>query len=338
MKLFLAITIALLPLVASAGSVEQETKVIDSFIASLDSNPQLSDENREKVVATVKELRDDEYNRTLSITEGLREIYPDFRTALESMGEEDLTPAITALSKLSKSEDPFLATEATFYLAQAYSFAEQYETAMPILKDLVNKPDATVQVGDATFLLGVAQARTLRRKDAIETLHKFEKENPNAPERMRIAAWRQREQLQMLEDGSLADVYDRMDFSRRHLILENSGKEPQTEQEKIVAMLTKLIKQAEEQECNCSGQGQGQGKQAKKGEGEGQGKNTNGGGGSKQPNRKVVRTFNDGPQSPWSKLRDRKRDPAYSAIKEKFPARYQQLIEQYYKSFENEGS
>ena len=42
------------------------------------------------------------------------------------------------------------------------------------------------------------------------------------------------------------------------------------------------------------------------------------------------------PQSPWSQLRDKERDPVYSAIKEKFPARYQQLIEQYYRSFGEE--
>ena len=40
-----------------------------------------------------------------------------------------------------------------------------------------------------------------------------------------------------------------------------------------------------------------------------------------------------GPKSPWSQLRDKERDPVYSAIKEKFPARYEQLIEQYYRSF-----
>ncbi len=42
-----------------------------------------------------------------------------------------------------------------------------------------------------------------------------------------------------------------------------------------------------------------------------------------------------GPQSPWSTLRDKQRDPVFNAIQEKFPARYQQLIEQYYKSFQD---
>jgi hypothetical protein len=51
----------------------------------------------------------------------------------------------------------------------------------------------------------------------------------------------------------------------------------------------------------------------------------------------VKRLHRGGPQSPWSNLRDKDRDPVYSAIKEKFPGRYQQLIEQYYKSFQDES-
>lgn len=59
------------------------------------------------------------------------------------------------------------------------------------------------------------------------------------------------------------------------------------------------------------------------------------GGGSKGTDKTAATpTERSAPQSPWSQLRDKERDPVYSAIKEKFPARYQQLIEQYYRSFE----
>jgi hypothetical protein len=47
-------------------------------------------------------------------------------------------------------------------------------------------------------------------------------------------------------------------------------------------------------------------------------------------------TDNTLPKSPWAQLRDKDRDPVYTAIKEKFPARYQQLIEQYYRSFSDD--
>ena len=63
----------------------------------------------------------------------------------------------------------------------------------------------------------------------------------------------------------------------------------------------------------------------------------NSGGGSKGIDSDTVkRLHRGGPQSPWSHLRDKERDPVFNAIKDKFPGRYEQLIEQYYKSFDDE--
>jgi hypothetical protein len=137
-----------------------------------------------------------------------------------------------------------------------------------------------------------------------------------------------------------------MDYSRRRLALEDSGNNTQAEQKKVIAILEQLIKEAEERECNGKGGGKGQKKgqkQGKAGEGEGnaQGQGSQGGntgGGSKGIDSAAMeRLHRGGPQSPWSQLRDKDRDPVYNAIKEKFPGRYQQLIEQYYKSFQEEG-
>jgi len=53
------------------------------------------------------------------------------------------------------------------------------------------------------------------------------------------------------------------------------------------------------------------------------------GGSSSNPNGKVVKTYDDSPASPWSRLRDRLRDPANNAVKEKLPARYRDIVEKY---------
>jgi hypothetical protein len=136
-----------------------------------------------------------------------------------------------------------------------------------------------------------------------------------------------------------------MDFSRRKLSLEDTGNETVQQQEKIIEILAKLIKDAEERECNCKGGGSGKGQKpgSKPGEGEGQAQGQgsqsgSSGGGSKGTDSDTVkRLHRGGPQSPWSHLRDKDRDPVYSAIKDKFPARYQQLIEQYYKCFDEDS-
>ena len=57
------------------------------------------------------------------------------------------------------------------------------------------------------------------------------------------------------------------------------------------------------------------------------------GGSSSNANGKVVQKSYDGsPASPWSRLRDRSRDPANNAIKEKLPARYRDIVERYYEA------
>src|SRR6185503_6298910 len=107
----------------------------------------------------------------------------------------------------------------------------------------------TLHGPESLFLSGVSQARMLNRKEAITLLTRYLSENPDAPERMKIGAWRQLEQLKLVKDETIADVFEKMDFSRRKLALEDSGKKTQDEQKKIVDVLAKLIKEAEEKEC-----------------------------------------------------------------------------------------
>jgi tetratricopeptide (TPR) repeat protein len=301
----------------------------------------------QKAVDAAAALKSEEEGRSLAITEGLRELYPEFRDALEAMGEENLAAANTSLSTLATSADPYLAAEASYFLARVQLLQERYEEALPLLESLEEKyADKTMRGGESLFLLGVAQSQMLKREEAIVSLQRYLDENPTAPERMKVGAWRQLEQLRMVEEGTLSDVYTRMDFSRRRLALEDSGGDTRSEQQKIVSILEKLIKEAEESEASGKGEGKGKGKKQGKaggeGQAEGQGEGQNGQGGTSGGGSKGIdsaateRLHRGGPQSPWSELRDRERDPVFNAIKEKFPGRYQQLIEQYYKSFQEE--
>lgn len=337
------LAVGLLCAAASAQEADKVSQAIDDFLSVVQKNDAIDTAKQDSVVKTVTQLRDDEYDRYVAITEGLCELYPDYAQALDGLGEDDPGPAFSALEKFAKSEDAFLAADASFFLARSYMLLEKYEQAMPLLENVTGDlSDKTGQAGNGMYLKGIAEARLLNRKEAIASLQKFIDENPAAPERMKIGAWRQLEYLKSFKEGQLADVYERMEFSRRHLALEQSGDETQEQQETIVAMLDNLIKEAEDKESKGEGEKsdckkcEGQGCKECEGEGqsEGQGKNQSGQG-SKNPNGVARRTYHDGPQSPWSQLRERERDPAYSAIKEKMPARFERLIEQYYKSFQD---
>jgi tetratricopeptide (TPR) repeat protein len=320
-------------------------QVLDGFAAAVQQSSTASAEQKRAVSELVKQLRDMPEDRSSAITESLRLLYPEFKQALTALGEDDLGAAIVGLSKLREASDPYLAADASYFLARAYVLDERFEEVLPLLADLEGKwATNTASGGDVLFLRGVAEIALLRHSEATDTLQKFLTDYPDAPERMRVGAFRQLEQLKSFREGTLSDVHLRMDFSRRKLALADTGTETRQQQDKIIDVLAKLIKEAEEQECNCRGGGNGKTqKQGRPGEsqsqakGEGSQSGTTGGGSKGIDADALKRLHRGGPQSPWSKLRDKDRDPVYSAIKEKFPARYQRLIEQYYKSFQDDS-
>jgi hypothetical protein len=132
------------------------------------------------------------------------------------------------------------------------------------------------------------------------------------------------------------DIYQRMDFSRRRLEITEPGERTQEEQDNIVKMLKKLISEQEKKEASSSkGKGKSESEsQQQQQQAQNQPKDqseSQSGGNSSNPNGKFVeKSYDTGNASPWSRLRDRSRDPANTAIKDKLPARYREIVERYY--------
>lgn len=144
--------------------------------------------------------------------------------------------------------------------------------------------------------------------------------------------------------GSLSDVHAAMKQAQQRLAAGDTGQQTQQQQITAIELLAALIEaaQAREHASQSSSSGSGSSQQSQstsqsssQSQSPGQ-PGASAGQGTSQPDQPAsapsVRNF---PQSPWSKLRDKERDPVYSAIKERFPTRYQQLLEQYYQSFQN---
>ncbi|MEX2175212.1 MAG: hypothetical protein WD872_12690, partial [Pirellulaceae bacterium] len=261
-----------LPLLAAnsppAASPVDSDRVLDQFVAAVEADMSIAPERRKAAGVIVAALRTDADGKSVAITEVLRVLHPDFKEALAALGEGNLGVAITKLTTLRESADPFVAGEATYYLARAYLLDERFEDCLPLLADLQSKWSAySTHGGEVLFLRGVAEVALLRHPEAMDTLSHFLSLYPEAPERMRVGAFRQLEQLKLFEEGTLSDVSLRMDFSRRKLSLEDTGLETRQQQDKIIDILAKLIKAAEERECNCKGGGSGKGQKPSKGKG-----------------------------------------------------------------------
>ena len=338
----LALTLAALILIAlSAAKVfsanpnpNANAQLMESFLSHVDSLESIA--NRRAEVKEVIAQYDDSI--TDAVTEGLIQIYPDYAGAVESSDAQEVDEAVRLLTPLTKAEDKFLAADATFFLARTLMNSEQYEQAIDHLDKLSGElADFSAHRGPSLYFTGLAQTGLLKKEDAMKSFMRFLKESPDSPERMQVSAWRQLQELHAVEDGKLEDIYRRMDYSRRRLQLAKTDESTQQQQDKIVDMLNKLIKEEEKKEacgsCNSKkptpkDQNQ-QNQQAQKPKSPKPSKSKQGGSSSNPNGQAVVKTYDDSPASPWSRLRDRSRDPANNAVKEKLPARYRDIVERY---------
>ena len=295
---------------------------------------QASDATPEAKGAALRAIEAGQANPTEAITAALAALHPSYAAAL---AEVDAARGLAGLQALASSNDPFLAADAAYYQARMLLGLEDAERALPLLDGVAGpQRDVSGQVAAAEYFRGVAQAMMLRNRDAVESFSRFLQQHADAPERLRVSAWQQIQELATIEDGQLGDARQRMDFSRRKLQLQDSGDQTQDQQGKIVSILNKLIVEQEKRECsscnsskNCKDPSDGQARCSGKPSNEPQPNASQQGGSSNNPNGVAERTYSDGPASPWSRLRDRARDPAYSAIKDQLPARYRDIVDRY---------
>ena len=328
---------------ANPNNTNHDEKLMESFLTHVDSLKSIAD-RRDEIKETIAQYDD---SITDAVTEGLIQIYPDYANAVDSSDADEVTEAIKLLTPLTKADDKFLAADATFFLARTLMNSEQYEQAIVHLEKLsADLADFSAHRGPSLYFMGLAQTGLLKQDDAMKSFTRFLTESADSPERMRVSAWRQLQELQAVEDGKLEDIYRRMDYSRRRLELAKTDQSTQTQQDKIVDMLSKLIKEEEKKEASSSSssskkdqkKNQSQkDQQAKKPKSPKPSKSQQGGSSSNPNGDAVVKTYDDSPASPWSRLRDRSRDPANSAVKEKLPARYRDIVERYMEAANGQG-
>ena len=214
---------------ANAATDSHAQEVVASFLKHIESLDSVSDEKKTEITKSVKELSGDQSPD--AVTEGLMKVYPEYTKAVESSDSDNIEEAVKLLSPLADSEDKFLAAEASFYLARTLMNGDRFEEAIPSLAKLTGDMGKfTVHQGSAQYFTGVANAGLLKNAEAIESFMQFLQFNPDAPERLRVSAWRQVQQLQSIQEGKLDDIHQRMDYSRRRLDLIETGDKTQTEQ------------------------------------------------------------------------------------------------------------
>ena len=343
----LAIVFAGLVMICQTTYADGAADVLSAFTKSV-SNRKLSAEVETSVESI---LTTNAESPATAITESLIAIYPEYGQAIDDADFEGIDVAVEALTPLTTHEDQFLAADASFHLARTLMNAEKYEDAVPLLKKLTGKQGKySAHQGVSTYYTGVAQAGMLDNEAAIKSFATYLQFNSDIADRLRESAWVQIQALQLIEKGKLSDVRQRMDFSRRRLKLTETDADTQNQQQQIVTMLGTLIAVEEKKEQDQQESGQQQEEQKQKQ----QEKEENSSDNQKQSNKQEqqqeegkekpnpsasqsggsnsnanLKTYDGSPASPWSRLRERSRDGANNAFKDKLPARYRELVEKY---------
>jgi hypothetical protein len=300
-------------------------------------------------VETIRRGYGDLYRGSASagfVPDALAVLYPQYREALEAFDGDRLAEARRLLEPLRTSEDPFLAANATYFsmrsLAGQGLMEEVEQQLAPLLEADAPASDASLEAftpyaPHLWFILASAQAGNLRYPAAEETVRRLVERFPDVPEAVQVGAGQLRIELERREQGTLGEVATIMGYSADRLRVADAGPRVREQQGEVLRLLDELIEEAQSREQ----QGQGGGGSRRGGGGpRGQVPRTTPGSPAERsevaPGEGRIGELHGAPRaSPgemWGRMPPSERERILQSLRDRFPSRYRQLVEQYYRS------
>lgn len=330
--------VLLLSAASSAMSLADEriSAMNERFLEALSRAPV----EKALAVSTIREGWENEYQRESSesfIPDALAVLYPEYLAALEAFDRGEPEETVRRLEPLLQADDSFLAANALYFYVRAQVDRGLYEEAGKRLTALPETPSIdsyTPLAPRLWFVKAFCEARNLSYDAALATLATLNERFPDASEAVRVGARQLALEIERREKGTVGEVADVMQYVADRVRVEDASDPVKQRQEEILAMLDKLIEENKQKEQQGGG---GSGRQSAKGAP----------GGPSQPNtpRDTSEAPPAGPGSQnlhgapdaqpsqsWGKLPPAERDKILQRIRERFPSRYRQLVEQYYRS------
>jgi len=271
------------------------------------------------------------------VPDALAVLYPQYRDAMAAFDEHRWADAARLFEPLRTHVDPYLAETAEYYHVRALAALGRYEDAEALLADLDDRLATlaahTPLAPHLLFVRACCESRNLRFDAAGGTLDALEARFDDAPEMVRIGARQLRLELERREQATLGEVATVMDYVADRLGAADGTERVQERQQQVIAMLDKLIEQHEQEESQSGG---------KSGKPDGSPQ-------QKQQTPRAARRESDAPEGSgrmgelhgvpqadpgemWGKMPPAERERVLQSIRERFPSRYRQLVEQYYRT------
>ncbi len=331
------------PILTPEAQLAADRDLIDRFVNQLRTRNDVAASARKAVADAWATHRADEQPRDF-LPAALAMIYEPFKNGLQAFDNEDHTTAEQTLRPLMTNKDPYLSLHAAAAIARSLVEQDRLDEASPLLNELVARrtdlADKTFLEPEVDFLLGYCQLANLEYDKATETLEQFERRHPNAPEKYRLPVRQMLAELHARRPESLGEVSDLMIYAGRRLGRGLADQPVRDSQKRAIELLDQLIEEAEQREkqqqssAQAGGQGGGSGRRM--------------GNTPLSPARQSMLPTGPGrkgeldsrpaarPGEMWGRMRPEERQRILQSIRESFPSRYRQLVEQYYRQLAKE--
>lgn len=272
--------------------------------------------------------------------EALAVLSSRFGEALAAFEKGEAARAEEMFGELATSQDPYLAIHARVFQLKAAVENERLEESLRQAEAMMrNRPrliEYSSYLPEVHFLLGYCLLRNLQYDRASQTLREFLNSPQAGPERMRVSARQIIAELESRRPDGIGDVADLTNWSAAALGHGLLDQTVVTRQEKALQLLSALIEEAEQRE-----------QQSENSAGEQSSRDSPRNRPQVVPNPSSPAeesSLVDGesetgilneperasPGETWGSMPPQERERILQSIRERFPARYRELIEQYY--------
>lgn len=266
------------------------------------------------------------------IHDALVTLEADYARASKALEEGVTATAADVFLGILEDDSPYAHLEAyaSLGLGRAlFDLDRHNEARLQLSQTLERGEPYLANLAEALFALARSYEAIGLRAAAEETYRRIVDElSDDCPPAILEVARRNTERPEPAADGEnpLGEVITLMGRSEGRLREENTGSDTQRVQKKIVDLLDELIKKAEAAEQSSSGSAGGSQASAPA-------SSASLPGGDGKP--KNLRRVSEGDQEEsWGNLPEREREEVIQTLKARYPARYKELIEQYFKDIQ----
>lgn len=271
------------------------------------------------------------------IPDALAVLYPAYRAGLEDFDAGRPDAALRRFEPLVQDSDPYLAANALYFAARARVDRNEFEEIVALLpQDEAGWQSLVAHTPYAAHLRLIqafALARTLRFEAAAAALPS---DDADAPEMVRMAARQLRLELERRKTGSLDEAADTMEYVADRLGAASVAERVVQRQERVIELLDQLINDMQQQEQQAAA-ASASGAQPDGGQRPARGAPTRPLEESRAPEGAGQIGELHGlprarPGEAWGKLPPAERERILQTIRERYPSRYRELVEQYYRT------